>query len=88
MLLHTFQSLPASHPLLFTQHSHARSPTHSLAHALGPPRGGARPNRFFGGGFGQQQQEEEQTPKGHTVHADLEVTLEDLYLGRSFKVNQ
>ena len=40
---------------------------------------------FGGGGFGFGQ-EEEQTPKGHNVVVELEVTLKDLYLGNSFKV--
>lgn len=41
----------------------------------------------FGGGFGGQQ-EEEQTPKGKTILIDLDLTLKDLYLGRTFKVNR
>jgi DnaJ family protein B protein 11 len=40
---------------------------------------------FFGGGFGR---EEETTPKGHDVHADLYVSLKDLYLGREMKVTR
>ena len=44
--------------------------------------------RFFGGGFGGFGfgQQEEETPKGHAVLVELEVTLKDLYLGESFKV--
>ncbi|KAL6782477.1 hypothetical protein ACKKBG_A06930 [Auxenochlorella protothecoides x Auxenochlorella symbiontica] len=44
--------------------------------------------QFFGGfGFGGHgQQEEPQTPKGDDVVINLEVSLEDLYLGRQFKV--
>ncbi len=48
--------------------------------------------RFFGGGgfpgfggFGGMGDEEEQTPKGHDVHVELEVTLKDLYLGHQYK---
>lgn len=43
--------------------------------------------RFFGGfgGFGGQQ-EEESTPKGNDVVVDLEVSLQDLYLGNHFEV--
>ena len=37
----------------------------------------------FGGGF-----QEEQTPKGQTVHVGLEVTLEDLYVGKEFHVTR
>lgn len=37
----------------------------------------------FGGGF-----QEEQTPKGETVHVGLEVTLEDLYVGKEFTVTR
>lgn len=52
--------------------------------------GGATPedifSQFFGGGFGFQGQQEEQTPKGDTVYAEIEVTLADLYLGKTFKV--
>ena len=50
-------------------------------------------SRFFGGGgfpgfggFGGMGDEEEQTPKGHDVHVELEVTLKDLYLGHQYKV--
>ncbi|EFN52402.1 hypothetical protein CHLNCDRAFT_138873 [Chlorella variabilis] len=50
-------------------------------------------SQFFGGGFGGfggfgfgGQQEEEETPKGHNVVVELEVTLKDLYLGNHFKV--
>ncbi len=49
-------------------------------------------SRFFGGGgfpgfggFGGMGDEEEQTPKGHDVHVELEVTLKDLYLGHHYK---
>ena len=49
-------------------------------------------SRFFGGGgfpgfggFGGMGDEEEQTPKGHDVHVELEVTLKDLYLGHQYK---
>ena len=43
--------------------------------------------RFFGGfgGFGGQQ-EEESTPKGNDVVVELEVSLQDLYLGNHFDV--
>ena len=48
--------------------------------------------RFFGGGgfpgfggFGGMGDEEETTPKGHDVHVELEVTLNDLYLGHQYK---
>ena len=48
--------------------------------------------RFFGGGgfpgfggFGGMGEEEETTPKGHDVHVELEVTLNDLYLGHQYK---
>ena len=57
-----------------------------------PPRlPGCPPRcRFFGqfgfGGFGGMGQEEEQTPKGHNVLVELEVSLKDLYLGQHFKV--
>ena len=51
-----------------------------------------RVSRFFGGGgfpgfggFGGMGDEEEQTPKGHDVHVELEVTLKDLYLGHQYK---
>ena len=43
----------------------------------------------FGGGFGfgfGGGEEEEQTPKGHDVVVDVEVSLEDLYVGNSFQV--
>ncbi len=47
--------------------------------------------RFFGGGgfpgfggFGGMGEEEETTPKGHDVHVELEVTLNDLYLGHQY----
>lgn len=47
--------------------------------------------RFFGGfgfgGFGGTE-EEEQIPKGNDVYVELEVTLKDLYLGKSFKVGE
>ena len=50
--------------------------------------------RFFGGGgfpgfggFGGMGDEEEQTPKGHDVHVELEVTLKDLYLGHHYKAS-
>eukprot|EP00898_Chlorokybus_atmophyticus_P001543 jgi/Chlat1/238/Chrsp1S03046 len=46
-------------------------------------------SQFFGGGFGfGQQEEEESTPKGQDVRVQLEVTLEDLYLGKSFQVHR
>jgi hypothetical protein len=65
--------------------SHPRiSKTYGLMRAL-PGR------RFFGnfgfGGFGFGGQEEEQTPKGHTVKLDLEVTLKDLYLGEHLQAS-
>ena len=48
--------------------------------------------RFFGGGgfpgfggFGGMGDEEEQTPKGHDIHVELEVTLKALYLGHQYK---
>ena len=48
--------------------------------------------RFFGGGgfpgfggFGGMGEEEETTPKGHDVHVELEVTLNELYLGHQYK---
>jgi DnaJ family protein B protein 11 len=46
-------------------------------------------SQFFGGGFGGfgfGQQEEEETPKGDNVVVMLEVTLEDLYLGKHYTV--
>ena len=39
----------------------------------------------FGGGFGE---EEEQTPKGNNVYVELEVTLKDLFLGKTFTVSE
>ena len=49
------------------------------------------PIRFFGGAFGGGfgfggGEEEEQTPKGHDVHVDLEVSLRDLYVGTTVRV--
>ena len=35
--------------------------------------------------FGGMGDEEETTPKGHDVHVELEVTLNDLYLGHQYK---
>ncbi|KAI8100502.1 hypothetical protein M9435_006986 [Picochlorum sp. BPE23] len=57
--------------------------------------GGMDPNdifsQFFGGafnfGFGGGPQEEEEV-KGETVHVGLEVTLEELYTGKEFKVTR
>ena len=51
---------------------------------------GGRARRFFGGGFGGGfgfggGEEEEQTPKGHDVRVDLEVTLRDLYVGTTIR---
>ena len=47
--------------------------------------------RFFGGAFGGGfgfggGDEEEQTPKGHDVRVDLEVSLRDLYVGTTIRV--
>lgn len=39
------------------------------------------------GGFGGQEEEEEKTPKGEEVKVELEVTLEDLYLGHTMEVS-
>lgn len=48
--------------------------------------GGGGGGGFGGfGGFGQREEEPE-TLKGEAVHVDLEVSLKDLYLGRTFKV--
>ena len=49
------------------------------------------PIRFFGGAFGGGfgfggGEEEEQTPKGHDMHVDLEVSLRDLYVGTTVRV--
>lgn len=45
---------------------------------------------FFGGfgfgGFGGGQQEEQGPPKGEDVQVELDVALEDLYVGREYKV--
>lgn len=44
---------------------------------------------FFGGGFGFGGQEQEpETPKGDSITIDLEVTIKDLYLGRTLKVGR
>lgn len=48
-------------------------------------------SQFFGGGFGGfgfGQQEEEETPKGDNVVVMLEVTLEDLYLGKHYTITR
>lgn len=48
-------------------------------------------SQFFGRGFGfggGDEDEEEQTPKGHDVIVELEVSLRDLYLGASFQVTR
>jgi len=57
--------------------------------------GGMDPNdifsQFFGsafGGFGFGGAQEEVEVKGETVHVGLEVTLEDLYNGREFKITR
>jgi DnaJ family protein B protein 11 len=44
--------------------------------------------RFFGGGFGfgNMEEEEDKTPKGDTVVVPLQASLEDLYMGSSYKV--
>lgn len=46
--------------------------------------------RFFGGafnfGFGGSQEEE--TPRGDNVHVELEVSLKDIYTGRTFTVKR
>mmetsp|Transcript_27989 Transcript_27989/g.68865 ORF Transcript_27989/g.68865 Transcript_27989/m.68865 type:complete len:352 (-) Transcript_27989:114-1169(-) len=42
---------------------------------------------FGGGGFGGQEQEPE-TPKGDSFTIDLEVSIKDLYLGRTLKVGR
>ena len=42
----------------------------------------------MGFGFGGGQEEEEQTPKGDAVVVELEVTLEDLYVGKTVKVSK
>jgi len=44
-------------------------------------------SRFFGGGFGGQEQEPE-TPKGDSFIVDLEVSIKDLYLGRTLQVGR
>ena len=51
----------------------------------------AHMRRFFGGAFGGGfgfggGDEEEQTPKGHDVRVDLEVSLRDLYVGTTIRV--
>mmetsp|Transcript_1923 Transcript_1923/g.2144 ORF Transcript_1923/g.2144 Transcript_1923/m.2144 type:complete len:357 (-) Transcript_1923:231-1301(-) len=45
-------------------------------------------SQFFGGGFGGfgGQQDEPQVPKGDTLFVDIECSLTDLYLGRTYKV--
>ena len=55
-------------------------------------------NSFFGGGGGGgfqfnfggggQQDQEPETPKGQDLVIDLECTLQDLYVGRSFKIQR
>ncbi|CAK0786120.1 hypothetical protein CVIRNUC_009333 [Coccomyxa viridis] len=66
-------------------------------HDQGGGGGGAADifSQFFGGGgfpgfggFGGMGEEEETTPKGHDVHVELEVTLNDLYLGHQYKVTR
>lgn len=52
---------------------------------------GAHMRRFFGGAFGGGfgfggGDDEEQTPKGHDVRVDLEVSLRDLYVGTTIRV--
>lgn len=41
-------------------------------------------SQFFGGGFGFEN--EEQTPRGHDVRVELEVSLKDIYLGSQFRI--
>eukprot|EP00244_Chara_vulgaris_P014916 TRINITY_DN970_c0_g1_i2.p1 TRINITY_DN970_c0_g1~~TRINITY_DN970_c0_g1_i2.p1 ORF type:complete len:335 (-),score=66.84 TRINITY_DN970_c0_g1_i2:30-1034(-) len=48
-------------------------------------------SQFFGGSgfrvsFGGDEEEEEKTPKGDDVVIELQATLEDLYMGQSFKM--
>eukprot|EP00243_Klebsormidium_subtile_P000473 TRINITY_DN107_c0_g2_i1.p1 TRINITY_DN107_c0_g2~~TRINITY_DN107_c0_g2_i1.p1 ORF type:complete len:348 (+),score=92.60 TRINITY_DN107_c0_g2_i1:216-1259(+) len=61
-------------------------------HGQGGGGGGGFANdifsQFFGGGFGfgGMEDEEEKIPKGDTVVVHLQATLEDLYMGSSYKV--
>jgi len=72
-----------------TTSSHSAFPPPFPSHPLNSPP----PPRFFGGGFGGfggfgGQQEEPESPKGKTVVVELQVTLRDLYLGRTFPVTR
>lgn len=65
-----------------------RRPRTSPSPPFNPPSPSSPHARFFGhfgfGGMGQQ--EEPETPKGETVMMELAVTLEDLYLGKTYTV--
>lgn len=78
---------------VYDQHGEEGLKQHEQQNAGG---GGGHPgdifSQFFGGGFGGfggfggRQEEEDQVLKGENVVVQLEVTLKDLYVGRSMKV--
>eukprot|EP00271_Cylindrocystis_brebissonii_P013142 TRINITY_DN32752_c0_g1_i1.p1 TRINITY_DN32752_c0_g1~~TRINITY_DN32752_c0_g1_i1.p1 ORF type:complete len:351 (+),score=66.29 TRINITY_DN32752_c0_g1_i1:317-1369(+) len=74
---------------IYDQHGEEGLKQHAAQQGGGGFGGGDIFSQFFGGGGfgfgGGQQEEEEKTPKGDTVTVVLEVTLEDLYVGKTDK---
>lgn len=77
---------------VYDQHGEEGLKQHEQQNAGGGGGQGDIFSQFFGGGFGGfggfggGQQEEEQELRGENVVVQLEVTLKDLYVGRSMKV--